>query len=490
MSSSTTQHQAASTNPPKKFTRSQSPRAKERRRLQNRIAQRNHRRKLKERAACADGNVSSDQPSACPSESSSRSASVDQPSSSLSGIMDATFMTDDMPNGVPSTWPALDPTMALPAPALVDAPGSDFNPSCLLPFSHDCTCNGMTGPCVRHLDEFRDHLMGMMTAPPPEVNSSPKVTSISAPLDDAMLMQPMPFEASPSIYDMMQQQEPRQLSSSTLPRKHSRSVSSPFSDAPPHSHSMQSTHGRRRTVPVPMSPSNATIATPPYTPEDAGYSPDPSSVMDAEAASCAATNTARFKSILEIVRNFGFQDFDSMVTAYYTAQFQKNSIADMSQRASRSRRLHRVLQDLRESSNRWTKWESRGFREGVMESARDICVGEMERVAQDRKWGEEQFDPAMLEGLGIDHGGNVTDAGCDPQLSRMAPSSSIPSSYPTILEDMETAFQDNAPSLWSLLTELAGTDGLHCDRVSQEVLTSLLQSRRSQKTELDPFIIT
>ncbi|KAI0596213.1 hypothetical protein F4775DRAFT_318524 [Biscogniauxia sp. FL1348] len=512
MSSSTAQHQASSTTPPKKFTRSQSPRAKERRRLQNRIAQRNHRRKLKERAACADGNLSPERQSSCASESSSRSGSIDQSSSSsFSGIMDTTFMADGLPNGASPIWPALDPTMgmqvlgtpgstvsgtpvfrgtlttdgwshaALPAPAVVDASSSDFNPSCFMPLSHDCTCNGMTGPCVHHIDEFRDRLMGMMTGSPC-IDSSPRVPTIPAPVEDAMMMQPMAFEANSSIYDMMQH-EPRQLASGTPPRKHSRSISSPFCDTPPHGHDIQTMRGRRRTVPVPMSPSNGTIATPPYTPEDVDCSPDPA-MMDPEIANSTATNTVRFKALLDIVRNFGFQDFDSMVSAYYTAQFQRNSVPDMSQRASRSRRLHRLLQDLHESSKRWTKWESRGLREGVMESARDICVNEIERVAQGRRWAEERYDPTMLDGLGISHGSNMaTDSGCDPHLAGIASSS-----YPPISD--ETAFQDNAPSLWSLLTELAGTDGLQCDRVSQEVLTSLLQARIGLKTDLDPFLMS
>ncbi|KAI5917072.1 hypothetical protein F4810DRAFT_705198 [Camillea tinctor] len=491
MASSTAQHQASLIPPPKKFTRSQSPRAKERR-----------------RAACADGNLSPEHQNSCASESSSRSSSIDQPSSSsFSGVIDTTFMTDGLTNGVSSTWPALDPTMgmqilgtpgptmpgilggtltadiwshtALPASVLINASSSEFNP-CFMPLSHDCTCNSMNGPCVHHLDEFHDSLMGMITVSP-DVGSSPRVQPIPAPVEDNMMMQPMAFEASPGIYDMIRH-ESHQLASSTPTRKHSRSISSPFCDTLAEQ-CIQSMRTRRRTVPAPMSPSNTTIATPPYTPDDVYCSPDPA-MIDPEIANSTATNTARFKSLLEIVRSFGFQDFDSMVTTYYTAKFQKNSIPDMSQRASRSRRLHRLLQDLHESSNRWPKWESRGLREGVMESARDICVNEIERVAQGRRWGEELYDPAILDGLGINHGSNIAaDSGYNPQLSGITPSS-----YPSIPD--EIAFQDNAPSLWSLLTELAGTGSLQCDRVSQEVLISLLEARRSQKTQLDPFIMS
>lgn len=36
-----------------------------------------------------------------------------------------------------------------------------------------------------------------------------------------------------------------------------------------------------------------------------------------------------------------------------------------------------------------------------------------------------------------------------------------------------------APSLWSLLTELTGTQSLHCDRVSQAILSLLLHMRQN-----------
>lgn len=37
-----------------------------------------------------------------------------------------------------------------------------------------------------------------------------------------------------------------------------------------------------------------------------------------------------------------------------------------------------------------------------------------------------------------------------------------------------------SPYLWSLLTELAGPQGLYCDRVAQSALALLLHARRNQ----------
>ena len=83
-----------------------------------------------------------------------------------------------------------------------------------------------------------------------------------------------------------------------------------------------------------------------------------------------SSNTTRFKSILEAVNASGFPDFDCMVAAYYTGSFEKSSAPAKAQRASRSRRLAKILREMHESSERWPSWEARGIRESALESAR------------------------------------------------------------------------------------------------------------------------
>lgn len=78
--------------------------------------------------------------------------------------------------------------------------------------------------------------------------------------------------------------------------------------------------------------------------------------------------TARFGNLLEVVQAAGFADFDRMAIAYYTAHFDRGSLPDLAQRASRGRRLKTVLQALQDSSDQWPRWESRGLQEGVIES--------------------------------------------------------------------------------------------------------------------------
>ncbi|MDI1491552.1 MAG: hypothetical protein OHK93_002761 [Ramalina farinacea] len=195
----------------------------------------------------------------------------------------------------------------------------------------------------------------------------------------------------------------------------------------------------------------------------------------------AASDTTRFKTILEAVNASGFPDFDCMVTAYYTASFEKSSVPAMAQRASRNRRLAKTLRDMHESSEQWPRWEARGFRESAMESARAICVDEIEKLAQHlnrtRSSGPEtSASPSMIHGLGIatsPQDNITTDSPIAEEHKLLAQLTMLP-------EDVEAAAQDKAPHLCALFTELAGPQGLYCDRVSQAVLALLIDGRRSQ----------
>ena len=63
-----------------------------------------------------------------------------------------------------------------------------------------------------------------------------------------------------------------------------------------------------------------------------------------------------------------------MVAAYYTTSFEKGSMPDMAQRASRARRLSKMLKDVHESSSHWPRWEARGLRESTVESASTYSI--------------------------------------------------------------------------------------------------------------------
>lgn len=201
-------------------------------RLQNRIAQRNHRtqeapndqarasthiggrlgRRLKEQSSIASSEDSSDphdhqDPSTLPSHQGTDLAAPDvlRTGSPLSpsGLMDA-IMADDMSLRSTTPWPALDTTMA-PMPganALPSKPDSFF-----FPLSQGCTCNGVTGPCGRHLEEIRFQVLNTaMTTSPASLPPSVKRRAGSAPYDGGAAISAGPFGGgSPGDIDAAQQ---------------------------------------------------------------------------------------------------------------------------------------------------------------------------------------------------------------------------------------------------------------------------------------------
>lgn len=75
--------------------------------------------------------------------------------------------------------------------------------------------------------------------------------------------------------------------------------------------------------------------------------------------------TSRLSIVLDAVQKAGFQDFEAMVEAYYTANLDRNSFPALLQCASRRRRLKPMLHNLQDSSRQWPRWESRGFNESI-----------------------------------------------------------------------------------------------------------------------------
>ncbi|KAL8764128.1 MAG: hypothetical protein Q9184_000270 [Pyrenodesmia sp. 2 TL-2023] len=160
-------------------------------RLQNRIAQRNHRRRLKEQSVASSDEDSSDahehrvsprpsQPynhqiprqhqdihehqksSKLPAAGFPDDLDTNFPASSVSQTMDA-MMADEMavkPDESP--WQPLDPMIP------PQIPGGDASNPFAFSLAQGCTCNGMTGPCARHLEEIRFQAFNaaMPTQPP------------------------------------------------------------------------------------------------------------------------------------------------------------------------------------------------------------------------------------------------------------------------------------------------------------------------------------
>ena len=375
----------------------------------------------------------------------------------------------------------------VPDPTLLPTPDGDLGAFANEYLNMSCSCNSMTGPCAQHREEMRVQLMSFMSSAQNQGHpmSNPKKSSFPNTMEDVMLDKMMqPGLPSPPLFPDMQ---------------------TPVVDPPRPS----GTAGLRRATVGSQSSG-------PMSPGDA-----------ASAAAAAATNTSRFKAILTFVRAAGFPDFDSMVTSYYTSNFQKNSVAELAQRSSRGRRLGQVLESLQESSSEWTVWESRGYREQVTDSAQGMYVQELEQVVK-RAHRRQQQQHAMNTHANQD----VMMFGVgDAEMHSEAPSGpgGVPSSLAALAsggampEEMQRVFQDNVsdqvflgdqvappilfhfslivmdivadwasffqmPNLWALLTELAGTNGMQCDRVALAALLLLYNARQNPDVDMEELV--
>lgn len=138
----------------------------------------------------------------------------------------------------------------------------------------------------------------------------------------------------------------------------------------------------------------------------------------------------------------------------------------MAQRASRSRRLPRVMHNLHANSKTWPRYESRGIHEAATEHAKSVYEEELQDVTGnlDQRMQADNW-PALHELRRNPRGSEKHRA--------MAQLTTLP-------EDAEMVVQDKAPRLWSLLTELAGPESLYCDKVSHAVVALLINGRQSQ----------
>ncbi|KAK1239002.1 hypothetical protein MKX08_006063 [Trichoderma sp. CBMAI-0020] len=84
----------------------------------------------------------------------------------------------------------------------------------------------------------------------------------------------------------------------------------------------------------------------------------------------------RMEGIMERVRAAGFESFDALVTAYYCGRFGEASPLANEQRLSRNRRLPKVIDNVFQATTQWSAWERRGFQEEIFKTAESMLKSE------------------------------------------------------------------------------------------------------------------
>jgi hypothetical protein len=375
-------------------------------------------------------------------------------------------MEATLPNAPPNPFPitSLDPTLDnLSAPISFQSDPNQF----MFSFPESCTCNPMSGPCPYHLDEMKFRMMmDAASNPAPDMYPIKATTPLSDPTPMAITVDqncPSPFMLDTAPLPQLpplQQRRSEPSSATSMPLSHSHRV-----EKRPSHRSRRSTSSSKSSNRPSLNSSvgHPNSSSPAYSLSSARSSPIiPEEIPD----DAVSHNTARFTKILAACREAEFADFDSMASTYYTCTLEKSSVPEMAQRASRSRRLPRVMKSLHASSKAWPRHESRGIHEAATEHAKSVYEEELQEVTRHLDQRMQADNLSALHELRRNPGGSEKDRA-------MAQLTSLP-------EDVEMVVQDKAPKLWSLLTELAGPESLYCDKVSHAVVALLINGRQSQ----------
>lgn len=93
-----------------------------------------------------------------------------------------------------------------------------------------------------------------------------------------------------------------------------------------------------------------------------------------------ASMKQRFAYVSLCAKNAGFKSLESMISSYYTSNFQGTPALASSQRLDRNRQLPRLLGEICDSMNTWSAWEARGCKEELLKVAETMFLKEFDNL--------------------------------------------------------------------------------------------------------------
>ncbi|KAF7505592.1 hypothetical protein GJ744_000601 [Endocarpon pusillum] len=176
---------------------------------------------------------------------------------------------------------------------------------------------------------------------------------------------------------------------------------------------------------------------------------------DSDGDDSQMTLEDEFISILQQMRGAGFSDLESMVSEYYTADVSSDSTISARQRISRKHSLPQVLADLRESMETWTPWESHGCQNEILKSAESIFIEEYNHFLIDS--GDLPFASALENDDGDDWPKKPLRTNSSSHVAAKSGSIRFGSAFmmSQIYPTLKKIFQNELPSIWALVNALA-----------------------------------
>ncbi|OCL07586.1 hypothetical protein AOQ84DRAFT_55723 [Glonium stellatum] len=158
----------------------------------------------------------------------------------------------------------------------------------------------------------------------------------------------------------------------------------------------------------------------------------------------------KLESILDRCSEVGFENFESLAIAYYTSDLDDSSPIGQAQRLSRSRHIRSLLSALSHSSKLWEEPETRPWREEILKAAEAIYASEMHDF-------QLQQGPQLIQ---------------DPaQFLHHCISGQYDSSVERVLH---RDLQRKVPELWSFFTALVQRLGVLPSKANQTVCLMIL----------------
>ncbi|KAJ8130652.1 hypothetical protein O1611_g2977 [Lasiodiplodia mahajangana] len=390
------------------------------------------------------------------------------------------LMAEDLVLQQLPAWSHTDSMVRIPMPTLNEDHASRYENGFTI---NNCTCNETTGPCPGHIEKMRAQVLGeaSWSLATHQQHKSHNPPGGEIPTSQAISQSPLAQNSfsRPKYVPL--------FNSHTLTHAHGAKPvsfnSEQHQQQPFHHHnSTESCSNIRMSVQSPptmplFSASSSSMSS--RTSLSGEVLPGKVSLLEGSNSATArlaaahgtseADMTRRFVAIIDLVQSLGFKHIDEMAMAYYTASFERESLPAMAQSASRSRRLKPMLLELQRSSVQWSRWESRGLREAISEAAGCTYIAEMEAQGRTREPNQYRNESVSLivaiERLLREHGWGRRDGASQSRDWEG-----------DMLSEQLDAAPDSMPCLWTLLTELAGAQGLYCDRTARAALAILLSA--------------
>jgi len=91
-----------------------------------------------------------------------------------------------------------------------------------------------------------------------------------------------------------------------------------------------------------------------------------------------ASMKQRFAYVSLSAKSAGFDSLETLISSYYTSNFQDTPALANTQRLDRNRRLPRLLAEICDNMSTWSSWEAQGFKEEILRVAETTFLKELD----------------------------------------------------------------------------------------------------------------